>query len=83
MKLKNLVSTAAAAGLLLAPLAAQAGTSAASVPGAVGSRASASVKKSDSLNPGLTIAVVVAAGAATYGLAKAVDNNSKSRGANN
>lgn len=87
MKLKNILAAAAASGLIFAPLAAQAGTAAsASMPKSsvsdVASRRSSSVSEDQRMAPGLLIAVVLAAGAAAYGLSKALDNNNKSHGAN-
>lgn len=87
MTIRNTLASLSAAALVFAPVAASAGTSAAaSVPSlgssiASGARASSAVAKKSELKAGLALAVILAGGAAAYGLAKALDNK-KSRGAN-
>jgi len=88
MKLKSALSALAAAGLVVAPVAAQAGTSAAksvvSANGlsAIGQRQSTKVSKDENLSGGILIALLLAAGAGGYGIYKAVDKNKdKSNGA--
>lgn len=86
MKLRNLIPAIAAAGLVVAPVAVQAGTVAsAAMPKmstkGVAARKSTVVARDESLKPGLLIALILAGGAAAYGLSKAVDNN-KSNGGN-
>jgi hypothetical protein len=76
MKIRNLISAATAAGLLIAPVAVQAGTSAAaSVPG-VGARASSGVAEANKVKGGTLIAVVLATGAVIWGIKEATDDKS-------
>eukprot|EP01012_Entosiphon_sulcatum_P044458 TRINITY_DN59171_c0_g1_i1.p1 TRINITY_DN59171_c0_g1~~TRINITY_DN59171_c0_g1_i1.p1 ORF type:complete len:100 (-),score=12.19 TRINITY_DN59171_c0_g1_i1:109-381(-) len=90
MKFSNLLTAVAvaAAGLVVAPVAAQAGTAAAgSVVSAnkltdFGSRSSTTVRSEENLSGGLLVVLLLAIGAGGYGLYKAIDKNDKSRGAN-
>lgn len=78
MKIRNLISAATAAGLLIAPVAAQAGTSAAaSVPG-VGSRTSSAVAEGNKVKAGTLVAIVLATGAVVWGAAEAFDKSNGS-----
>lgn len=82
MKFRNAFVSLAAAGLVIAPVAAQAGTSAAASVPSVAGRVSTDVSKDQKIAPGLLVAILVAAGAATYGLVEAFDSGNKSNGAN-
>lgn len=88
MKFSNLLTAVAAAGLVVAPVAAQAGTAAAgSVVSAnkltdFGSRSSTAVRSEENLSGGLLVVLLLAVGAGGYGLYKAIDKDDKSRGAN-
>lgn len=85
MKLKSALPAIAALGLVVAPVAAQAGTAAGSSVvsarslSAVGERRSSSVKQAERLTPALWLVVLLGVGAATYGVVKATDDN-KSNG---
>lgn len=84
MKFSNIAAALAASSLLMAPIAAQAGTRAsgsAVYPAATYSanRASAAVAEENELAPSALIIILLAGGAAAFGIAKAID--SKSNGA--
>ncbi|QDK31500.1 hypothetical protein [Sphingomonas sp. IC081] len=87
MKLKNVMPVVAAAGLLFAPIAAQAGTAAsaalpkaASLSGA-GVRSSAPVQAKQKAAPGVFILGAVALGLAGWGIVEAAKSDNKSNGA--
>lgn len=80
MKFGSLVAGAAAAGLVMAPAAAQAGTKASTAlvaPAESGVRTSTAVAKKNEWKSGTWIIAVLAAGAATYGLIKAFEDKSR------
>ena len=80
MKFRNVISATVAAGMLIAPVAAQAGTSAAaSVPG-VASRLSTGVSKDQKVTPAVLLLAALAIGGVAAGIAAA--SNGKSSGAN-
>jgi hypothetical protein len=85
MKLKNAMLSLTAAAMLVAPVAAQAGTSASASTGkiaslsGIGERKSAPVKAKQKLEGGILVLAVVGAAAGGYGIYKAVDDN-KSNG---
>lgn len=87
MKLKNVMPAVAAAGLLLAPIAAQAGTAAsAALPKAgslsgAGVRHSAPVQAKQKATPGVFVLGALGAGLATWGIVEATKSDSKSNGA--
>lgn len=81
MKLKNALFALTAAGMVAAPVAAQAGTAAsastvkiASLSGAADRKAT-TVQAKQKLEAGSLVLVLLAAGAAGFGVAKAVDDN--------
>lgn len=79
MKIARIVSALAASALMVAPVVAEAGTRASSssvYPAASysASRATTSVDADNNLMPFLWIIVIVAVGAAAYGISRAVDN---------
>lgn len=81
MKFSRIGSALAVASLVLAPVAAQAGTRAASssvYPAASysASRQSAKVEDENSLKPAIWVIVLLSGGAAAYGLSRAFDNGS-------
>lgn len=75
MKFSRLLTAAAAAGMLLSPIAAQAGTRAASAP-AYGSRASLDVPAEQNAMPRNVLLLVLALIPLTYGTIKAFDEKS-------
>lgn len=82
MKFSSLVTGIAAAGLVMAPVAAQAGTKASTAvvsPVDFGSRASAGVAKTNQWKAGTWIAIVLATGAFTWGMIELLSDE-KSRG---
>lgn len=87
MKIKSVLSAVAVAGLVVAPVAAQAGTAAANSIvserglSSVAKRNATKVKANESLSGGLLIAAVLAGGAAVYGLTQVLDDDDKSDGA--
>lgn len=88
MKIKSVLSALTVAGLVIAPVAAQAGTAASnSIVSERGissfaKRNTTKVKTSESLSGGLLIAVILGAGAAVYGVTQLVDDdNDESDGA--
>lgn len=85
MKFSRIASALAATAMMAAPVVAEAGTraSGSSVYAAEGysaSRASTSVKDDNDLKPAYWIIILLAGGAAAYGISRAFDN--KSSGAN-
>ncbi|MEG8222602.1 hypothetical protein OSJ57_18545 [Sphingomonas sp. HH69] len=84
MKARNLLPAVAAFGLVFAPVAAEAGTSASSAMGAasVGSRTTSTVRGKDKLTPAIGIVIALAAAAGGYGISQAVkSDHNKSNGA--
>lgn len=85
MKLKQTMLALGAAAVLAAPVAAQAGTTAAASVGkisslsGVGERRSAAVKAKNKADGGVVVLGLLAAGAAGFGVYKAVDDD-KSNG---
>lgn len=85
MKLKNALLSLTAAALLAAPVAAQAGTTAAASTGkiaslsGIGERKSTSVKPKQNIDGAILALALVGAAAGGYGIYKAVDDN-KSNG---
>ncbi|KPH65741.1 hypothetical protein ACLIMP_05680 [Novosphingobium aerophilum] len=85
MKFGSLVAGITAATMVLAPVAAQAGTSASAsvVKPVYGSRTTTSVDKKQKATAGAYVLGALALGAAGFGLYKAIDNgNDKSNGSN-
>lgn len=83
MKFSSLMAGVAAAGLVIAPVAAQAGTKASTAiaaPADFGSRSSAAVAKQNKASPALWLVGLLAVGAAGFGLYKLIDDDNKSRG---
>lgn len=83
MKISNVLSGMAAVALVVAPVAANAGTSAASsiaTAPAYGARASMPVAKKQNMSAGITVLAVVAVAAAGFGIYEAVKDDNKSRG---
>lgn len=86
MNLKNIMLSAAAAGMLAAPVAAQAGTTASASTGKIssvsglGSRQSMAVKGKQKADSAIVVLAVVGAAAAGYGIYEAVKDD-KSDGA--
>jgi len=85
MKFKNALFAVGTAAMLVAPVAAQAGTVASASTGkianlsGVGERRSAPVKAKNKAEAGVLALAVLGAGAATYGVVRAVDDD-KSNG---
>lgn len=82
MKFTSLITGLMAAGLVISPVAAQAGTKASSAvvaPADFGSRATANVDKKNNWKAGTWIAAMLAAGAVTWGVIEALSDD-KSRG---
>lgn len=81
MKLKNTLLALSAGAMLVAPVAAQAGTKASASTGKIatlsgaGARQSTDVKKKQKAEPGLIVVGALAVGAAGYGLYTAVDDD--------
>ncbi|HQS95369.1 MAG: hypothetical protein B7X90_09200 [Novosphingobium sp. 17-62-19] len=85
MKIARIASALAATALMAAPVVAEAGTRASSssvYPAAsyTASRATTSVDADNNLLPFLWIFVVIAVGAAAYGVSQAVDNGTNGAG---
>ncbi len=85
MKFSRIASALAASSLLIAPIAAQAGTRAGSsslypTTGYSASRASAKVEDENGLKPAIWVIILLSGGAAAYGLSRALE--AKSNGAN-
>ncbi len=85
MKFSRIASALAAGSLLVAPIAAQAGTRAQSsavypTTGYAASRSSATVEDENDLKPVQLLLLLLALGAAGYGISRAIDG--KSNGAN-
>jgi hypothetical protein len=85
MKVSRFASAVAAAAMLAAPVVAQAGTRASgssvyATNGYSANRASTSVKDDNDLKPAYWVIILLAGGAAAYGISRAIDN--KSSGAN-
>ncbi|WP_404480174.1 hypothetical protein [Novosphingobium sp. BL-52-GroH] len=85
MKLKNIMLSVAAAGVLAAPVAAQAGTTASAATGKIanvsglGARQSMAVKGKQKADSAIIVLAVVGAGAAGYGIYEATKDD-KSNG---
>ncbi|EZP66688.1 hypothetical protein BV97_05744 [Novosphingobium resinovorum] len=83
MKLNKVLAAVAAAGFLVSPIAAQAGTSASagkiSNLSGVGARQSTAVQKKNNASAGVGVLALLAAGAAVAGVALVVDDD-KSNG---
>ncbi|WP_404479676.1 hypothetical protein [Novosphingobium sp. BL-52-GroH] len=85
MKLRNTLLSLTATAMLVAPVAAQAGTTAAASTGKIaslagmGERKSAGVKARNKADAGVVVLAVAALGAGTYGVVNAVEDN-KSNG---
>lgn len=87
MKFSRIASALAAGSLLVAPIAAQAGTRAVSssvypTTGYSPSRSSTKVDDENGLKPAMWVIVLLSGGAAAYGLSRALAAKSKSNGAN-
>lgn len=85
MKLKNALVAMAAMGVLVSPVAAQAGTTAAAATGKIvnvsdmGARKSTAVRSKQKADAGVVVIALLGAGAAGFGVYKAVDDD-KSNG---
>lgn len=84
MKLKNALLSLTAAAIFVAPISAQAGTTASASTGkiaslsGIGERKSASVKPKQKLEGAVLVLAVVGAAAGGYGIYKAVDDDKSS-----
>lgn len=86
MKISRIASAIAAASMLAAPVVAEAGTRASqsatyATNGYSASRASAKVGAENDLKPAYWVIILLSGGAAAFGISRAIEGTSKSRGA--
>ncbi len=84
MKLKSVSIALSATAMLMAPVAAQAGTAPSASVGKVsnlagsGARQSTAIKKKQNIEPAIAVVALIGAGLATYGIVEAVDGGGSS-----